>query len=92
MNKKFTVKYFLKAILASFLLVAIVFVPVVLALGAYGLSLFLAEFGWMPKVSYDIYSYLNGALLASSFSFFFVIWLISTKKIQITMGDEEIKK
>jgi len=81
MNKY--IKEFGKVLLASGALIFIIMCPVAISLGLYYFSEYLTNIGLVSGYPEDISSYISGSIISSSVMFFFLIWLIETKKLKM---------
>jgi len=77
------IKKFGNVLLACGALIAIIMCPVIISLCLYFLSQYLTNIGFFNGYPQDVFSYLSGSTIGSSIMFFFLIFLIQSKKLKM---------
>jgi len=88
MNKY--IKEFGKVLLACLAVIVLIMIPVLLSLIIYSLiNPLIAQFNSCNDLSLDFVSFFNGAICSSAIMFFFLIFLIQSKKLKMENEENE---
>jgi len=77
------IKEFVKVLLASGALIGIIMCPVFISLIIYYITKYLTDIGIFSGYPQDIFSFVSGSMVSSSIMFFFLIFLIQSKKLKM---------
>ena len=81
------IKEYVKVLIACGALIAIIMCPALISLTFYYLSKYLTEIGVFSGYPQDIFSFFSGSIVSSSIMFFFLIFLIQSKKLKMETED-----
>lgn len=77
-----------KIFIACGALIFIVICPVIISLGLYYLTVYLTNLNIFSGYPQDVFSFVSGSMVSSAIMFFFLIFLIQSKKLKMEIEKE----